>query len=57
MWKCCQDAEVALEPLPRTGLLDLAGGVGEVVGLARVERTDGVESDVGHGGQWLVVSG
>ena len=50
MWKCCQDAEVALEPLPRAGLLDLAGGVGEVVGLARVERADGVESDVGHGG-------
>ena len=49
---CVPDAEVALELLPRAGLLDLAGGVGEVVGLVRVERADGVKSDVGHGGQW-----
>ena len=36
-------AEEALEPLPRAGLLDLAGGVGEVVGLVRVERADRID--------------
>ena len=40
---CVPDAEVALELLPRAGLLDLAGGVGEALGLVRVERADRID--------------
>ena len=39
------DAEVHLELVPEAGLLDFAGGVGDVVGFVRFERTDFVECE------------